>query len=494
VFSNNGLNRLLAEEAKHPKQNGKEKAIPARLGGSSPIKHVFLIVKENRTYDQVLGDIGKGNGDPEDAQFGQTITPNSHALANTFGLFDNFYDSGSQSADGHQWIVQGNNNDYNEAWNQNEWSRSYPYNGGDPMTYQSDGFLWNAAERAHKSVVNYGEYEAFSEHAGHSWREWWQDAKVLEGKLSAPLDVPLNSYKFYSDVPSLNKISNQAFPDFDLESPDQFRVDLWEQDFKKAEGTGDLPNLTIMTFPDDHTGGAPTPIAEVADNDLAVGRLISDLSHSRFWKESAVFVEEDDSQAGVDHVDGHRSVLYVASPYAKRGVINDEYFTQINVTKTIEQILDIQPMNQMDRAAMPMFSAFTNKPNDTPYDTVHNQVPLTLGVKGAEAETAEEEREIAAADAAAKTADTTTDAARLAAVPKSAASAAGAWGTWMRTVAHPRLTGKHAAPDSVNPQQLNRYDWYTAHGWKKPYPGDKNILTPGEVPGRNWPVGYLGED
>ena len=497
VFANNGWNRVEAEESVHPHFHGKPQAIPARLGEPSPIKHVFLIVKENRTYDQVLGDVNKGNGDPADAQYGEEITPNEHALANQFTLFDNFYDSGTQSADGHDWIVQADDNDYNE-WNSDEWDRSYPAEGGDALSYQRDGFLWNAAERAHKTVADYGEFEAFlgGPSPFPSWREWYEDSKVLEGKSSAPLDVPLDKYNWYSDVPSLNKISNHQYPLFNLGVPDQYRVDIWEQDFKQAEKTGNLANLTIIWLPDDHTGGYPdpTPIASVADNDLGLGRIVDDVSHSQFWKSSAIFVAEDDSQAGVDHVDGHRAPLWVASPYAKHGAVNDEYFTQLSMVKTIEQILGIQPMNQMDRAAMPMFSAFTNHPDDTPYEVLHNQIPLSLGAEGAEAETEEEEKEIAAVDAKAGTPDYTPDIAKRTAVPAAEKGVARAWSTWMAGSASKHLTGMHAAVDAVNPEQLNRYDWYTAHGWSKPYPGDSKILKPAEVPGHNLPTGYLGED
>ncbi len=350
-------------------------------------------------------------------------------------------------------------------------------------------------------MADYGEYEHFTGGPSPfpSWKEWYEDSRVLQGKLSAPLDIPLNKYDWYSDVPSLNAISNHEYPNFNPGIPDQYRVDVWEQDFKQDEKTGDLPNLTMMWLPDDHTAPgstvAPTPIASVADNDLAVGRVIDDISHSQFWKDTAIFVVEDDTSSGVDHVDGHRGPLWIASPYAKRGGgIDDEYLSQINVVKTIEQILGIQPMNQMDRAAMPIFSAFTDRPNYTPYDVLHNQIPLSLDAPGTAAETAEEEKEIAAADAAAKTPDATEDAARFAAVPKAESKVAQAWKAWSINVADKRLTGLHAENDSVNPQQLNRYDWYATHAWSKPYPGETKILRPDEVPGRNWPVGYLGED
>ena len=476
VFSDNGWDHLSPKQNPRPSTTGGGRlpAIPAELGQPSAIKHVFLIIKENRTYDQVLGDIGKGNSDPADAQFGATVTPNQHALANQFTLFDNFYDDGTLSADGHNWILQADPNDYLQ-WQSNTWNRSYPYNGGDALAYQRDGFLWNAAERAGQTVANYGEFEAFSDGPSPTptWSQWYEDSQVLEGKESGKLDVSLNEYKFYSDVPSLNAISNSEYPYFDLDVPDQYRVDIWHRDFQEAEKSGKLPNLTIMTLPDDHTAGSPdpTPTAEVADNDLAVGRIVHDISHSRFWKNSAVFVLEDDTQAGVDHVDGHRGPLWIASPYVKHDTINDDYYTQINLVKTIEQILDIQPMNQEDRAAIPMYSAFTNTPDPTPYDVVPNQIPLTKGLPPS--------------SSAAETVD-------VKSAPKAKRSVAEAWDKWT-VEQHSHLTGLHAVPDSVNVPQMNRYDWYTAHDWKKPYPGDGKILAPDQVPGRSLPAGYLGD-
>jgi YVTN family beta-propeller protein len=492
VFTDNAWNNLPAPHAASaPPKGGTLPAIPQQLGQPSAIKHVFLIIKENRTYDEVLGDIGKGNSDPADTDLGASITPNEHALANTFSLFDNFYDNGMLSADGHNWLLQGDANDYLEQDSASDWARSYPYPGGDALAYQSDGFIWNAAERAGKTVQNYGEYESLDSGTAGTWQQYYEDSQILEGKAAGPLPVPLNAFQSRSDVPSLNPISNPDYPLFDLNVPDQYRVDVWEQDFTKAEKTGNLPNLTIMQLPDDHTGGTPSPTAEVADNDLAVGRIVDEISHSQFWKSSAVFVLEDDTQAGDDHVDGHRGPLLVASPYANRGVINSDYYSQINVVKTIEQILGIQPMNQMDRAAVPMYSAFTNTPNDTPYNAVPNQIPLTLGVPGMSSQTTATANAIAKVDAAAGKPDTVPSPAKLLAVPAAERSVADAWATWYKTVAEPALTGPHAVADSVNPAQMNRYDWYSSTGWTKSYPGDAKILAPDQVPGRNLPAADL---
>jgi YVTN family beta-propeller protein len=493
VFDNNGWDQLTKSQGRVPPVHGGPAgkalpAIPAQLGAPSAIKHVFLIIKENRTYDQVLGDDAKGNGDPADTSYGEQVTPNEHSLANTFSLFDNFYDNGMVSADGHNWLLQADNNDYLEQDAATSWGRSYPYPGGDALGYQRDGFIWNTVENAGGTAKNYGEFESRTSGTQGTWQQYYADSQILEGKAAGPLPVPVNQRQWSSDVPSLNQISNPDYPHFDTNVPDQYRADVWEQDFKQAEQTGQLPSLTTMTLGDDHTGGKPTAAAQVADNDLAVGRIVSDISHSQFWKDSAVFVLEDDTQAGSDHVDGHRGPLWIASPYAKRGVVDSDYFSQINVVKTIEQILGAQPMNQMDRAAVPMFSAFTNTPNLTPYDTVPNQIPLAQGVTGLLPLTP-----ATVDDPASAAAMTATAGPAAPPVPAAEQSVADAWATWYTTEAEPKLSGPNAAPDSTNPAQLNRYDWYSSTGWTKPYPGDQRILAPDQVPGRNLPSDLTGD-
>ena len=483
VFTDNGWDNLLAST---PIRNSHAApvAIPVHLGDPSAIKHVFVIVRENRTYDQVLGDIGKGNSDPALAQFGAPVTPNAHSLANTFGLFDNFYDEGTLSADGHNWIVQADANDYIEK-EFGAFYRSYPAQGGDALAYQRDGFLWNAAEAAGNTVKNFGEYNNFfTEQAPKpTWAQYYQDSQILEGKASGPLPVPESSINTYSDIPSLNAINDTEFPPFDLGIPDQYRADVWMQDFAKDQQTGQAPNLQMIWMPDDHTAGIgsgdPNPVSEVADNDLAVGRIIDTISHSSFWKSSAVFVVEDDSQNGVDHVDGHRAPLLVASPYAKRGVVDDTFYSQLNMVRTIEQILGIAPMNQEDRAAQPMFDAFTNTPDYTPYTYQPNQVSLTTGAPG-----------FSSTNTAAPAASPQVAPANASAVPASAQAVYQQWVDWSR---QGRFNGSHAIQDWANPAQLNRLDWYSAHDWKVPYPGDKAILAPSQVPGAHAPAGYLGD-
>ena len=232
-------------------------------------------------------------------------------------------------------------------------------------------------------------------------------------------------------------------------------------------------------MPDDHTAGVgsgdPSPVAEVADDDLAVGRIIDSISHSTFWKNSAVFVVEDDIQNGADHVDGHRGPLLIASPCARRGIIDDNYYTQLNVVRTIEQILSIAPMNQEDRAAEPMFNAFINTPGFAPYTVLPNQIPLAQG--------------LTSITTRAGTRAFVPGSPTKLGIPPSEWAVYEQWVAWSR---NGRFNDKGAIQDWANPAQLNRLDWYSAHSWKVPYPGDKTILAPSEVPGHNLPPGYLG--
>jgi YVTN family beta-propeller protein len=471
VFTDNAWDQIHAINS--GQYDSVPSVIPRFIGGSSPIKHVVVIVKENRTYDQVLGDLSEGNGDPTDAQFGQEVTPNQHALAQRFGDFDNFYDEGTLSADGHNWIVQAEANDYVEK-EFGAFYRSYPAQGGDALAYQRDGFLWNAAERAGLTVADYGEYANFFNipaTGAPTWDQWYEDSQILEGKASGPLPVPIKEFQTYSDIPSLNRIIDPYYPKFNLDVPDQYRVDIWQRQFLKDELTGKFPNLTMMWVPDDHTAGVggddPYPVAEVADNDLAVGRIVDTISHSRWWRSTAIFVLEDDPQNGVDHVDGHRSVLWVVSPYSATGV-DDNYYSQINVVRTIEQLLGIRPMNQEDLAAEPIYSAFTAKPNFAPYDVLPNQIPLTLG-----------------APTYPSTLPATAEHPAITTVPAAVDKIYQAWVAWSH---HQRFTGRNAREDAAKPAQLNRLDWYSAHDWKVAYPGDPRIYPPDQVPGRNLPA------
>ena len=458
--------------------------IPAKLGGSSPIKHVVVIIRENRTYDQVLGDVSKGNGDPTLAQFGGRITPNAHALANRFGLLDNFYDEGTLSADGHNWIVQAEANDYVEK-EFGAFYRSYPSQGGDSLAYQRDGFLWNAAEKAGVSVQNFGEYiyNPYSLPAGApAWDNWYKESQWLEGKVSgpAPIKDPCQYTKSRSDIPSLQAITDLCFPNFQLSIPDQYRVDKWLPVFERQQRSGEMPGLSFVWLMTDHTSGTavPDPVAQVADNDLAVGRVVDKVSHSKFWKSTAIFVLEDDTQNGVDHVDGHRGPMFVISPYSKGGVIHG-YYSQINLVKTIEQILGIPAMNQEDKAAEPMYGAFTSTPNYAPYTLTPNQIPLTLGAPGYPSTlTAKDVHAASGSSAAAQ-----------GVVPANMRGVYNAWTAWL---AQQGAAHHFDGPDHLNTELLNRYDWYSAHNWSVAYPGDPKIYLPNQVPGRKLPAAFLG--
>ena len=453
--------------------------IPSSPDQKSPIKHVFLIVKENRTYDQVLGDMSKGNSDPALNEFGQPVTPNQHAIANQFGLFDNFYDEGTLSADGHNWLVQADANDYIEK-EFGAFYRSYPAQGGDALAYQRDGFLWNLAARRGVSAKDYGEYNNFIRFDGGNaptWSQWYHDSRVLEGKESGALDVPNGAYT-YADIPSLNDIEDHAYPMFDLDIPDQYRVDIWQNSFNAAVANDSVARLNLLWVPDDHTATSPedpSPVAEVADNDLAVGRIVDAISRSPIWSSSAIFIAEDDSQAGVDHVDGHRAPFYLISPYAKRGLVDSTYYTQLNIVRTIEAILGLPPMNQEDRAAVPMTDAFTETPDLTPFTALPENVPLNLGVDPTQA---------------GYEAPTPMAGMGKWQVPANMLGILRAWYRWGTAQHFGGLTPKE---DFANPAQLNRFDWYSATGWTRPYPGDARILTPDEVPGRFAPAGELGD-
>jgi YVTN family beta-propeller protein len=492
VFADDDWNQIKPINQGH--YDTVRKVIPAHLGGRSPIKHVVVIVKENRTYDQVLGDLGEGNGDPADAQFGAQVTPNFHSLATRFGDLDNFYDEGTLSADGHNWLVQAEANDYVEK-EFGAFYRSYPSQGGDSLAYQRDGFLWNAAEKAGLSVQNFGEYihDPFSLAANAPvWNQWYAESQWLENgkKGSEPISNPCQWVRAQADIPSLQKITEPCFPNFQLSIPDQYRVDEWLPTFEQQEKIGQMPNLTFMWLMTDHTGATgvndsstvPDPVAQVADNDLAVGRVIDTISHSRFWKSTAIFIVEDDTQNGVDHVDGHRGPAFVVSPYSSTGV-DDGYYTQLNMVKTIEQILGIPAMNQEDLAAEPMYDAFTQHPHYAPYTAASEQIPLNLGAPGGPTTLASDSSHTTRAEQQAFRTQGV--------VPADMRSVYQAWAAWSRQqVAEHHFDG----PDRVNPRLLNRFDWYSAHDWRVAYPGDPKIYTPDQVPGRNLPAAYLGDD
>ncbi|MFD8656869.1 bifunctional YncE family protein/alkaline phosphatase family protein [Streptomyces mirabilis] len=460
VFQQNGWTRGSVSLA-HGKGDQKQVPVPARLGAPSTIKHVFMIVKENRTYDQVFGDMPQGNGDPSVTQFGENVTPNQHALASQFGLYDNTYDIGTNSAEGHNWLMQADDPEYTES-SAGEYTRSYDTE-DDALGHQKSGFIWTGAQAAGKSVRDFGEFQSFeSKPAGASWQNLYCDTKNMEatGQNTA---YPIQTG---SAIPSLNKVSVPGFPLFDTSVPDVYKEQIWKQDFEKNGPA----NLNMFWLSNDHTGGPANAAAQVADNDLAVGRMVDEISHSKYWKDSAIFVVEDDSQAGLDHVDGHRAPIQIISPWAQHAAVDSHYYSQITMIRTIEQILGIHPMNQKDSAASPMRGAFTRHPDFTPFKALPNRTSLTDGLKtppSCGVDTPAPQDPSAAPVPSAK-------------VPAAKRALAATWEEWKT---HQRLTGPGAIPDFANPAQMNHFTWYQTHGWTKPYPGESKIFAPKDVPG-----------
>jgi len=324
-----------------------ESSIPKAVGQPSPIKHVLYIVKENRTYDQVLGDMKEGNGDSSLCLFNETVTPNHHKLVRDFVLMDNFYVNSEVSADGHNWSMAGYATDYVEkTWPTQYGGRGgeYDFEGTEPTGRPKAGFLWTAAARKGVSFRVYGEFI---------------DPPTPEGKPAKPRD------------PAIGNNFSQTYRGWDLDYSDVDRFKAWEKELTEFEKNGKLPSLCIMHLPNDHTAGTRkgslTPKAYVAQNDYALGLIVERFSKSPYWKETAIFVVEDDAQNGPDHVDAHRSVGLVISPYTKGRGVNHTLYSTASMLRSIELILGLPPMSQYDAAAMPMFNIFSSEPDLTPY-------------------------------------------------------------------------------------------------------------------------------
>ena len=337
----------------------------------SYFKHVVYIIKENRTYDQVFGDIPRGNGDMNLVHFGKDVTPNHHKLAETFILLDNFYCSGVLSADGHQWTDEAYVTDYIEKFF-GGFSRSYPYDGNDALAYASSGFIWDNVLRNGLTFRDYGEFvRATIEPRQVNFTDIYRDFKKGTDKIKIRAKANLEQLEPYLCP---------TYVGFPTKVPDVYRAAEFIKKLRGFEKRNDFPNFIIMLLPNDHTSGTtpglPTPRAAVADNDLALGQIVEAISNSKFWKETCIFVTEDDPQAGLDHVDGHRTVALVISPYTKRNQVISTYYSQINMVRTIENILGIPPMNQFDLSAEPMTDCFMGKPDFTPYHAVPNNIPL----------------------------------------------------------------------------------------------------------------------
>jgi DNA-binding beta-propeller fold protein YncE len=325
------------------------------------LDHVFLVVRENRTYDQVMGDLPQGNGDPRLTNYPRRVTPNAHSLAEEYVLLDNFYSAGTQSADGHQWIAEGAASEYIERAFP-LFPRAYPKSGDDPLAYAGAGFLWTDALRHGKTVRDYGEFAVndFSP-SDAKWNDFWLGR---DGAASPRVFA-------HSEVPDIDKYVDHRFAGFTVRVPDQVRIDEFGRDFATFERSGHLPNLILMSLGDDLTAGLaagfPKPCSMIADNDLAVGRLVDIVSHSRFWKSSVIFVTEDDSQDGFDHIDGHRQVALAIGPYVKRHTVVSAMYSQLSFLRTAEALLRIPPIGRFDAAAPVMNAIFSDRPDTTPY-------------------------------------------------------------------------------------------------------------------------------
>ena len=347
VYKNCPYSDRLITDAPHPEKT----AIPTKVGEPSPIKHVLYIIKENRTYDQVFGDMTRGNGDPSLVMFGREVTPNHHKLAEEYVLLDNLYCNGHVSADGHPWSTMAYNTDYIAR----NWALTYSSRAGihddddGDLTNAPSGYLWDACARAGLSYRSYGEY-------------------------GRRVSQPDGTLRVEAAVPGL---VGHMCPDYGVakvrggRNRDTDNAETFLREFREYEKNGNLPRFMVMSLGEDHTTGTRpgtfTPRACVASNDLALGRIVEAVTHSKLWPEIAIFVIEDDAQNGPDHVDAHRTVGLVISPYTKRKHLDSAQYSTVSMLRTIELILGLAPLSQYDAAARPMFASFTDKPDLTPY-------------------------------------------------------------------------------------------------------------------------------
>lgn len=354
-----------------PKAEPRVVPVPSRPGEVSPIKHVVYIIKENRTYDQIFGELPQGNGDPALCHFPREVTPNHHALAEEFVLLDNFYCNGVLSADGHQWTNEGYVTDYIEK-SFGGFTRSYPYDGDDAMAYASSGFIWDHVKAKGLTIRCYGEMvQAEITPNDATWTDIYNDY------LNGTRNVEIRATTL---VEGLKGSICPDFIGFPGKVQDVYRAEAFLRELRECEERGEWYNFSIMLLPNDHTVGTrpgyPTPRAAVADNDLALGRIVEAITKSPFWPETAIFVVQDDPQAGLDHVDGHRTVAFCISPYTRRGTVDSTHYNQNSMLRTMELILGLAPMNQLNLAANPMFACFGPEPDLTPYVARPNQIPL----------------------------------------------------------------------------------------------------------------------
>lgn len=390
------------------------------------IKHVLYIIKENRTYDEVLGDMPQGNGDPKLCDLGKEVTPNAHALAEQFTLFDNAYVSGTNSADGHTWSTQALCNDYLEHFYPGY--RTYPDDGDCAMSRSSAGFLWDAALKAHRTLRNYGEYcdedLATFNPPPRNWMDVWKDR--ADGAHRMQIHVG-------TLVPGLKPYTNPHYVYWPLLQSDQARADIFIEEYKQFSREDKVPNLMVMALPCDHTEGLnpdyPQPRSMVADNDLALGRIVEAVSHSPQWKDTCILVIEDDAQSGPDHVDGHRTVYLALSPYVRRGFVDHTLYNTVSMIRSIELMLGLAPMNRFDSLTPPLSACFTDTPDLTPYTVHPNNIALDV-------------------------------------MNPPFSSLRGAERAWVKR----SLALNWSGPDRADPAELNQILWHNLHVNPTPYP------------------------
>ncbi len=337
------------------------------------IEHVIYVIKENRTYDQIFGDMLQGNGDPKLCEMGENVTPNHHQLAREFALFDNTYVSGTNSAEGHHWTDEAINSSYLEHFYSGY--RTYPDDGVDTMANSPQGAIWDQAMKAGKKVRIYGEFcnAAKNDVKPHtnSWFDVWNDRQAKLFRYTAVS---------YTEMPQLKSVVHPNYLYWPLTQMDQWRADIFIDEFQRMSREKRVPNLIVMTLPCDHTEGRnpnyPTPRAMVADNDLALGRIVEAVSQTPEWAKTCIISIEDDAQAGPDHVDGHRCAFGIYSPYVKRGTVDSTFYTTVSALRTIEMMLGLKPMNRFDATTPPIQACFTDTPDLKPYRHLPNRVPL----------------------------------------------------------------------------------------------------------------------
>jgi hypothetical protein len=338
-----------------------DSVIYSRPGRPSPIEHVIYIIKENRTYDQVFGKIGKGNSDPSLTLFDESAAPNHYKLAREFVLFDNYYSNADVSADGHNWATAGIAPDFAQKTWPNEYAHRSPYygyEGGEPANTPPAGYIWSNAISAGLSVRDYGEFVEAKKQVG---ADGIQVSKIND--------------------PSLQGIVNMRYRGWDLDYPDVERARTFLEDVKQFDASGNMPRLMIVRLGNDHTNGTTsgklTPLSLFADNDYALGLIVEGVSKSRFWSKTAIFSIEDDAQDGPDHVDSHRSIMLAISPYTRRGLVDSTMYNQSSVMRTMELILGLRPMTHFDAAARPLVPAFGSTANTAAYAAENPRISLT---------------------------------------------------------------------------------------------------------------------